>query len=73
MLLSELVEALDINLERTPFVYRIMRIVIHYFFFIFFFLRQGVSTTPGDNDEEGGEGYLLAPASRLLLEEDPLG
>ncbi|KAJ0444804.1 putative O-methyltransferase domain, plant methyltransferase dimerization [Helianthus annuus] len=68
MLLSELVKALGINKERTPFVYRLMRILIH----SGFFLKHSVSTTPGDNDEEGGEGYLLAPASRLLLKEDPL-
>ncbi|KAJ0642406.1 putative trans-resveratrol di-O-methyltransferase [Helianthus annuus] len=57
MLLSELVEALAINQERTPFVYRLMRILVHSGFFV----KQSVST-PGGNDEEGGEGYLLTPA-----------
>ncbi|KAJ0444806.1 putative trans-resveratrol di-O-methyltransferase [Helianthus annuus] len=66
MQLSELVEALAINEERTPFVYRLMRILIHSGFFV----KQSVST-PGGNDEEG-EGYLLTPASRLLLKEEPL-
>uniref|UniRef100_A0A251S309 Putative O-methyltransferase COMT-type, S-adenosyl-L-methionine-dependent methyltransferase n=1 Tax=Helianthus annuus TaxID=4232 RepID=A0A251S309_HELAN len=56
MLLSELVEALAINQERTPFVYRLMRILVHSGFFV----KQSVST-PGGNDEEGGEGYLLTP------------
>ncbi|KAJ0642389.1 putative trans-resveratrol di-O-methyltransferase [Helianthus annuus] len=67
MLLSELVEALAINQQRTPFVYRLMRILVHSGFFV----KQSVST-PGGNDEEGGEGYLLTPASRLLLKEEPL-
>ncbi|KAI3825876.1 hypothetical protein L1987_07582 [Smallanthus sonchifolius] len=68
MLLSELVEALAINQERTPFVYRLMRILVHSGFFV----KQRVSTTPRGNDGEAGEGYLLAPASRLLLKEEPL-
>ncbi|KAJ0630593.1 putative O-methyltransferase domain, plant methyltransferase dimerization [Helianthus annuus] len=63
MLLSELVEALGINQERTPFVYRLMRILVHSGFFV----KQSVSC----NDEEG-EGYLLAPPSRLLLKDEPL-
>ncbi|KAF5761844.1 putative O-methyltransferase COMT-type, S-adenosyl-L-methionine-dependent methyltransferase [Helianthus annuus] len=63
MLLSELVEALGINHERTPFVYRLMRILVHSGFFV----KQSVSC----HDEEGG-GYLLAPASRLLLKDEPL-
>ncbi|KAJ0642395.1 putative O-methyltransferase domain, plant methyltransferase dimerization [Helianthus annuus] len=67
MLLSELVEALAINQQRTPFVYRLMRILVHSGFFV----KQSVSTPVG-NDEEGGEGYLLTPASRLLLKEEPL-
>ncbi|KAK9051279.1 hypothetical protein SSX86_027906 [Deinandra increscens subsp. villosa] len=63
MLLSELVEALGLQHERTHFVYRLMRILVH----SGFFLKQS-----GGNDEEGGEGYLLAPASRLLLKDEPL-
>ncbi|KAI7734254.1 hypothetical protein M8C21_011567 [Ambrosia artemisiifolia] len=35
-------------------------------------LLSDVSTTFGGNDEEGGEGYLLTHASRLLLKEEPL-
>ncbi|KAJ0444408.1 putative O-methyltransferase domain, plant methyltransferase dimerization [Helianthus annuus] len=63
MLLFELVEALNINQERTPFVYRLMRLLVH----SSFFFKQSVSC-----DDEEGEGYLLAPASRLLLMDEPL-
>ncbi|KAI3500191.1 hypothetical protein L1887_36008 [Cichorium endivia] len=66
MLLPELVEALSINKERTPFVYRLMRILVHSGFFV----KQSISTTTG-NDEEEREGYLLAPASQLLLKKEP--
>ncbi|KAI7749345.1 hypothetical protein M8C21_032951 [Ambrosia artemisiifolia] len=61
MLLSELVEALPINKEKSPFVYRLMRILVHNGFFI----KQSVSGT-------GAEGYSLAPACRLLLNDEPL-
>ncbi|MFS8027895.1 putative trans-resveratrol di-O-methyltransferase [Helianthus anomalus] len=44
------------------FVYRLMRILVHSGFFV----KQSVLTTPGGNGEEG-EGYFLAPSSRLLL------
>ncbi|KAL4586374.1 hypothetical protein LXL04_011010 [Taraxacum kok-saghyz] len=64
MSLSELVEALSINKERTPFVYRLMRILVHSGFF-------SISTI-GDHEMEEKEGYLLAPPSRFLLKEDPL-
>ncbi|MFS8027867.1 putative trans-resveratrol di-O-methyltransferase [Helianthus anomalus] len=37
-----------------------------------FFVKQNVTPTLGGNYEEGGEGYLLVPASRLLLMEEPL-
>ncbi|KAI3818406.1 hypothetical protein L1987_12212 [Smallanthus sonchifolius] len=67
MLLSELVKALAIRQERTQSVYRLMRILVHSGFFV----KQSVSTTKGC-DEEEGEGYLLTPASRMLLKEDPL-
>ncbi|KAI7734243.1 hypothetical protein M8C21_011556 [Ambrosia artemisiifolia] len=66
MLLSQLVEALGIDQERTPFVYRLMRLLVHTGFFV----KQSVST-PGGGDEEG-EGYSLAPTSRLLLKDEPL-
>ncbi|KAL7584956.1 hypothetical protein Lser_V15G45686 [Lactuca serriola] len=63
MLLSELVEALPINKERTNYVYRLMRILIHSGFFV----KQSIS-----NGEEEREGYLLAPVSRFLLKQEPL-
>ncbi|KAK9051278.1 hypothetical protein SSX86_027905 [Deinandra increscens subsp. villosa] len=64
MLLSELVEALGLKHERTHSLYRLMRILVHSGFFI----KQG----GGNDEEEGEDGYLLAPASRLLLKEEPL-
>ncbi|KAI3764142.1 hypothetical protein L2E82_14145 [Cichorium intybus] len=67
MLLSELMDALSINKERGHFVYRLMRILVHSGFFV----NQSISTT-GDDDDEEREGYMLAPASRLLLKEEPL-
>ncbi|XP_023771500.1 trans-resveratrol di-O-methyltransferase [Lactuca sativa] len=67
MLLSELVEALSINKEKTQYVFRLMRILVHSGFFV----KQSISTTE-DNDEEETKGYLLAPASRYLLTEEPL-
>ncbi|MFS8021207.1 putative plant methyltransferase dimerization, O-methyltransferase COMT-type [Helianthus anomalus] len=67
MLLSKLVEALTLKPKRTHFVYRLMRILVHTGFFV----KQSVSATR-QYDEEEGEGYSLAPPSRLLLKEDPL-
>ncbi|CAH1416634.1 unnamed protein product [Lactuca virosa] len=67
MLLSELVEALPINKERTTFVYRLMCILVHSGFFV----KQSLSTTTGNDEEEETEGYLLTPASRLILKEEP--
>ncbi|KAK1425404.1 hypothetical protein QVD17_20756 [Tagetes erecta] len=68
MLLSKLVEELGLKHERTHSLYRLMRFLIHSGFFV----KQSVSTAPGYNDEEQGEGYVLAPASRLLLKDEPL-
>ncbi|KAL4586371.1 hypothetical protein LXL04_011007 [Taraxacum kok-saghyz] len=65
MSLSELVEALSINKERAPFVYRLMRILVH----SGFFMKQTIST---NENEEKKEGYLLSPASRFLLKDEPL-
>ncbi|KAI3744118.1 hypothetical protein L1987_57194 [Smallanthus sonchifolius] len=67
MLLSELVQALGIKQERTPFVHRLMHILVH----SSFFMKQSVFKTR-DKGDEGGEGYLLAPASRLLLKDKSL-
>ncbi|KAJ9563678.1 hypothetical protein OSB04_008838 [Centaurea solstitialis] len=68
MLLSELVDALSINKERSHFVYRLMRILVH----SGFFLKQKIPITERDEEEEEKEAYLLAPTSRLLLKEEPL-
>ncbi|KAI3767415.1 hypothetical protein L2E82_17514 [Cichorium intybus] len=68
MLLSELVEALSINKERAHAVRRLMRILVHSGFFV----KQCISTTGDDEDEEEREGYLLAPVSCLLLNEEPV-
>ncbi|XP_071735799.1 trans-resveratrol di-O-methyltransferase-like [Rutidosis leptorrhynchoides] len=64
MLLSELVQALSIKTEKSQFVHRLMRILVHSGFFV----TKSVST----NVEEEQEGYLLAPVSQLLLKEKPL-
>ncbi|KAK1425403.1 hypothetical protein QVD17_20755 [Tagetes erecta] len=68
MSLSKLVKALGLKHERTHSVYRLMRILVHSGYFV----TQCVSTIPGCKDEEQGEGYVLAPASRFLLKEEPL-
>ncbi|KAI7749350.1 hypothetical protein M8C21_032956, partial [Ambrosia artemisiifolia] len=62
-----LVEALGLKPERTQSIYRLMRMLVHSGFFV----KQSVSSTRGYSNEEG-EGYSLAPPSRLLLKEDPL-
>ncbi|KAJ0815024.1 putative trans-resveratrol di-O-methyltransferase [Helianthus annuus] len=67
MLLSDLVQALGLQQERTQSVYRLMRILVHCGFFV----KQSVSTTGRHDEEEEGEGYLLAPPSQLLLKEHP--
>ncbi|KAJ0837654.1 putative trans-resveratrol di-O-methyltransferase [Helianthus annuus] len=64
MSLSELVDALPINKERSQYVYRLMRILVH----AGFFSIQSLPTIKG----EEREGYSLTPASRLLLKEEPL-
>ncbi|KAI3719734.1 hypothetical protein L6452_20638 [Arctium lappa] len=68
MSFSELVEALSINKERSHFIYRLMRILVH----SGFFLKQTLSIINEGDGEEEKEVYLLAPASRLLLKEEPL-
>ncbi|GKA64275.1 putative orcinol O-methyltransferase [Tanacetum coccineum] len=61
MTLTELVKALPISSEKSQFVYRLMRILVHSGFFTI----KSISKT--DN-----EGYLLTHASRLLLKQEPL-
>ncbi|XAR72584.1 hypothetical protein NMG60_11019276 [Bertholletia excelsa] len=62
MTISEIVAALPINPSKGWNVYRLMRILVH----SGFFTMHKVSK----NDEE--KGYLLTPASQLLLEDEPL-
>ncbi|XP_027063668.1 trans-resveratrol di-O-methyltransferase-like isoform X1 [Coffea arabica] len=61
MALAQLIDALPINNAKAPFVYRLMRILIHSGFFI-------KAKIP---DNEGQEGYALTSASKLLLANDP--
>ncbi|KAG5551986.1 hypothetical protein RHGRI_010164 [Rhododendron griersonianum] len=64
MSLSQLVAALPVNPSKSRCVYRLMRVLVH----SGFFTREKISETA----EEEGEGYLLTPASRLLLKDEPL-
>ncbi|PWA75830.1 O-methyltransferase COMT-type, S-adenosyl-L-methionine-dependent methyltransferase [Artemisia annua] len=64
MTLSELVKALPISSEKSQFVYRLMRILVHSGFFTI----KSISKT--ENGEK--EGYLLTNASHLLLKQEPL-
>ncbi|MFS8027838.1 putative O-methyltransferase domain, plant methyltransferase dimerization [Helianthus anomalus] len=67
MSLSELVDAFPINKERSQYVYRLIRILVH----AGFFSIQSLPTIKGVDREER-EGYSLTPVSRLLLKEEPL-
>ncbi|XAR72583.1 Trans-resveratrol di-O-methyltransferase [Bertholletia excelsa] len=62
MTLSEIVAALPINPSKGWNIYRLMRILVHSGFFT-------IQKVP-KNDKE--EGYLLTPASQLLLKDEPL-
>ncbi|CDP21582.1 unnamed protein product [Coffea canephora] len=62
MTLDELTNALPIGNAKAPFVYRLMRILIHSGFFIEAKISQ--------HDEE--EGYMLTSSSKLLLKDEPL-
>ncbi|OAY33981.1 hypothetical protein MANES_13G140500v8 [Manihot esculenta] len=59
MTLSELVAALPVHPTKTHHFYRLMRLLVHMGFF----------TLEKTADQEG---YLLTPASRLLLKNNPL-
>ncbi|XP_071689121.1 trans-resveratrol di-O-methyltransferase-like [Rutidosis leptorrhynchoides] len=65
MSLFELTEALSLKKERSQFIYRLMRILVHSGFFV-------IQSLPSDVDDEKKEGYWLTPASRYLLKEEPL-
>lgn len=60
MTLSELTDSLKINNSKTPCVFRLMRILTHSGFF------QKIAE---DGEEER---YILTPASKLLLKNNPL-
>lgn len=65
MTLSDLIAALPIHPSKTSSVYRLMRMLLQ----SGFFAQQKV----GENEEEEEEeGYILTPASRLLLKDNPL-
>ncbi|KAJ9170894.1 hypothetical protein P3X46_018957 [Hevea brasiliensis] len=61
MTLSELVAALPVHPKKTHHLYRLMRLLVH----SGFFALQKVA------DNHCQEGYLLTPASRLLLKDNP--
>ncbi|XP_059664351.1 probable O-methyltransferase 3 [Cornus florida] len=65
MTLSELVAVLNISQAKSMGVYRLMRLLVHSGFFV----KQKASE---DDDEGEEDGYLLTPASRLLLKDEPL-
>ncbi|KAL3509275.1 hypothetical protein ACH5RR_028676 [Cinchona calisaya] len=59
MTLAKLIDSLPINRVKTHFIYRLMRILIQSGFFKI-----------SENHEE--KGYILTPASKLLLSDNPL-
>ncbi|KAJ6744914.1 O-METHYLTRANSFERASE [Salix purpurea] len=61
MTLSELVAVLPIHPTKAPFVYRLMRILVHSGFFV---QQNGSGNTVG-------EGYVLTNASQLLVKDNP--
>ncbi|XVF57285.1 hypothetical protein PTKIN_Ptkin06aG0192800 [Pterospermum kingtungense] len=63
MTVSELALAIPIHPTKVNCLHRLMRILVHYGFFVEH--KTGQST---DNEN----GYVLTPASRLLLKDDPL-
>ncbi|KAF5190608.1 Myricetin o-methyltransferase [Thalictrum thalictroides] len=58
--LPELVKALSIPQTRSPYVYRLMRVLVHSGFFAIKKIHEHL-------EEEEEEGYMLTPSSRLLL------
>ncbi|XP_038888601.1 probable O-methyltransferase 3 [Benincasa hispida] len=67
MPLSQLVSALQLNPEKTPYIYRLMRVLVH----SGFFLTQKLSEQDGDQEGEN-HGYVLTNSSRLLVKTNPL-
>ncbi|XP_027166627.1 trans-resveratrol di-O-methyltransferase-like [Coffea eugenioides] len=63
MTLDQLIDALPIKNAKATFVHRLMQILIHSGFFI-------EAKIPG-NENDNQKGYLLTPASELLLKSNP--
>lgn len=61
MTISELVSALSIHPSKVPGLHRLMRTLVHSGFFAIEHKNSGKET-----------GYVLTPASRLLLKDNPL-
>ncbi|KAL5547260.1 hypothetical protein UlMin_006947 [Ulmus minor] len=62
MTLSHLISALPIHQNKSPFVYRLMRVLVHSGFFSL--------EKVGEKHQE--EGYVVTNASKLLLKDNPL-
>ncbi|CDP20220.1 unnamed protein product [Coffea canephora] len=63
MTLDQLIDALPIKNAKATFIYRLMQNLIHSGFFI-------EAKIPG-NENDNQKGYLLTPASELLLKSNP--
>lgn len=66
MTIPDLALAIPIHPSKQNSLYRLMRILVHYGFF-----AEHHKITGQSNYKENG--YVLTPASRLLLKDDPLG
>ncbi|EXB31255.1 8-hydroxyquercetin 8-O-methyltransferase [Morus notabilis] len=64
MTLSKLIGALPVHQNKAPYVYRLMRILVHSGFFSL--------QTIGESDHQEEEGYVLTDASKLLVGDNPL-
>lgn len=63
MPLSQLVSALKLHPQKTSYIYRLMRVLVH----SGFFLTQKLSKKNGEENH----GYVLTNSSRLLLKTNP--
>ncbi|KAL7143621.1 hypothetical protein ABFS83_08G204500 [Erythranthe nasuta] len=61
--LSELVDALPIHKAKSHYIYRLMRVLVHFEFFI----KVDIPYDEEKQEEEEEHYYWLTPASRLLL------
>ncbi|KAF3444146.1 hypothetical protein FNV43_RR13836 [Rhamnella rubrinervis] len=60
MTLSQLISSLPIHHSKTPFVYRLMRILVH----------NGFFEVQKLDESDGEEGFILTDATRLLLKDN---